>query len=47
MISLETLTFSGSELNRAAELRSDPQQMAQHLAVGTVLPIWPVLHANV
>lgn len=40
MISLETLTFSGSELNRAAELRSDPQQMAQYLAVGTVLPIW-------
>lgn len=40
MISPEMLTFSGSALERAAELRSDPQEMARLFAAGRVLPIW-------
>lgn len=40
MISADVLTFSGSALDRAAHLRSDPQEMARLLAAGQVLPIW-------
>ncbi len=40
MISVKTLTFSGSNLERAAELRSDPQEMTRLLGIGQVLPIW-------
>jgi NAD+ diphosphatase len=41
MISTQTLTFSGSALDRAAELRPDTQKIATLLAMGgQVLPIW-------
>lgn len=41
MASGDTLVFAGSALDRAAELRSDPQKMAALLAEGgQVLPIW-------
>lgn len=36
----ETVTFGGSGLDRAAQLRSDPESIARMLATGTVLPIW-------
>lgn len=36
----ETVTFGGSALDRAAELRGDPGRIAALLAAGTVLPIW-------
>ncbi|PZX50820.1 NAD+ diphosphatase [Cereibacter changlensis] len=36
----ETVTFGGSGLDRAAELRGDPERMAALLAEGLVLPIW-------
>ena len=36
----EEVTFGGSGLDRAAALRSDPAEMATHLAQGWVLPIW-------
>ncbi len=36
----ETVTFGGSGLNRAAEMRGDAGLQAQLLAEGTVLPIW-------
>jgi NAD+ diphosphatase len=37
---LDILSFSGSALDRAAHLRTDPDQIAQLLAVGHVLPLW-------
>lgn len=40
MISLDTLTFAGSGLDRAAELRGDSAKMADFLAIGQVLPLW-------
>lgn len=41
MASGDTLVFVGSGLDRAAELRSDPQKMASLLAeAGQVLPVW-------
>ena len=40
MISLDTLTFAGSGLERAAELRGDTQKMAELLKSGQVLPVW-------
>jgi NAD+ diphosphatase len=41
MILAESLVFAGSELDRAAELRSDPQKMATLLADGgQVLALW-------
>jgi len=40
MIDLETLTFAGSGLARAAELRGDPEKLAGLLAKGSVLPLW-------
>ncbi|WP_426033666.1 NAD(+) diphosphatase [Cypionkella sp. TWP1-2-1b2] len=36
----ETVTFGGSGLDRAAELRGDAGRMAELLAAGQVLPIW-------
>jgi NAD+ diphosphatase len=36
----ETVTFGGSGLERAAELRGDTGAMEQHWAAGRVLPIW-------
>lgn len=36
----ETVTFGGSGLNRAAELRGDEQAQAALLARGRVLPVW-------
>lgn len=36
----ETVTFGGSGLNRAAELRGDAVQMAALLDRGQVLPVW-------
>lgn len=37
----ETVTFGGSALDRAAELRSDPAALSVHLATGTpILMIW-------
>jgi len=36
----EEVTFGGSGLDRAAQLRNDPAAMAAHLAQGKVLPIW-------
>jgi len=41
MILTDSLVFAGSALDRAAELRSDPQKMSDLLANGgQVLPIW-------
>jgi NAD+ diphosphatase len=37
---LDILTFSGSALDRAAHLRSDPDQIAHMLASGHILPLW-------
>ncbi|MFN4129566.1 MAG: NAD(+) diphosphatase, partial [Paracoccaceae bacterium] len=45
----ESVTFGGSGLNRAAELRGDATVQAELLARGQVLPIWrgkPLLHAG-
>ena len=36
----ETVTFGGSGLNRAAELRGDAARQAELLAIGRVLPLW-------
>lgn len=36
----ETVTFGGSGLDRAAELRADPARLAELLNEGSVLPIW-------
>lgn len=36
----ETVTFGGSGLNRAAEVRGDATAMADHLAAGRVLALW-------
>jgi NAD+ diphosphatase len=36
----ETVTFGGSGLNRAAELRGDAARQAEMLAIGRVLPLW-------
>lgn len=36
----ETVTFGGSGLDRAAELRGDDKAISDHLSRGTVLPIW-------
>lgn len=36
----EDVTFGGSELDRAAQLRGDPDRMAALLAEGWVVPIW-------
>jgi NAD+ diphosphatase len=36
----ETVTFGGSGLDRAAELRKDPAALARALARGRVLPVW-------
>lgn len=40
MISLDVLTFAGSGLDRAAELRRDPAKIAELLAMSRVLPLW-------
>ncbi|PJF09612.1 NAD(+) diphosphatase [Pseudorhodobacter sp. MZDSW-24AT] len=45
----ETVTFGGSGLNRAAEMRGDAAEQARLLARGQVLPIWrgkPLLRAG-
>lgn len=45
----ETVTFGGSGLDRAAQLRSDPEAIAKLLTKGGVLPIWrgkPLLDAD-
>ena len=36
----ETVTFGGSGLDRAAQLRGDPAALAARLAAGRVLPVW-------
>lgn len=36
----ETVTFGGSGLDRAAELRSDPAALVEALARGRILPVW-------
>ncbi len=36
----ETVTFGGSGLDRAADVRTNPLALAAHLADGRVLPIW-------
>ncbi len=36
----ETVTFGGSALDRAAQLRGDPGALAALLAAGSVLPVW-------
>ncbi len=36
----ETVTFGGSGLDRAAQLRGDNVALATHLAAGRVLPVW-------
>ena len=36
----ETVTFGGSALDRAAQLRGEPAQIAALLESGTVLPVW-------
>lgn len=36
----EQVTFGGSELDRAAGFRGDPERQAQFLALGLVLPLW-------
>ena len=45
----ETVTFGGSGLNRAAELRGDAEAQARLLAQGVVLPMWrgkPLMQAD-
>jgi NAD+ diphosphatase len=45
----ETVTFGGSGLNRAAELRGDAEAQARLLAHGQVLPMWrgkPLMQAD-
>ncbi|MFN4155821.1 MAG: NAD(+) diphosphatase [Paracoccaceae bacterium] len=49
MRTAETVTFGGSGLKRAAELRGDVAAQAAMLARGRVLPIWrgkPLMHAD-
>ena len=36
----ETVTFGGSGLDRAAHLRSQPEEIAKLMTMGRVLPIW-------
>lgn len=36
----ETVTFGGSALDRAAELRNDPDRLAALLRDGAILPVW-------
>lgn len=36
----ETVTFGGSGLDRAAELRGDPARLAELLSQGRILPLW-------
>lgn len=40
MLHAETVTFGGSGLDRAAELRADEAAIADLLARGTVIPLW-------
>ena len=40
MLLAETVTFGGSGLDRAAQLRGDEAAQAELLARGQVLPIW-------
>ena len=40
MQSAESVVFGGSGLNRAADLRKDPDRLADAMATGLVLPVW-------